>query len=44
LSKKAPFVELCTRNGSFFVNKRTSDETEQLIEELKLRIGGKFVN
>ena len=44
LSKKTPFVELCTRNGSFFVNKRTPDETEQLIEELKFRIGEKFVN
>ena len=44
MSKKAPFVELCTQNGSFFINLRTPDETEQLIEELKLRIGEKFVN
>ena len=43
-NKKAPFVELYTQKGRFFVNQRIPNETEQLIEELKLRIGEKFVN
>ena len=43
LNKKAPFVELCTQNGSFFINRRTPDETEQLIEELKKRMGNRIV-
>ena len=44
LSKKAPYIELYTQKGRFFVNRKTVAETEQLIEELKLRIGEKFVN
>ena len=44
LSKKAPFVELCTQNGRLFVSRKTAEETEQLIKELKLKMGEKFVN
>ena len=44
MSKKAPFLALYTKNGCYFVNRSSAGETEQLIEELKLKIGEKFVN
>ena len=44
LNKKAPFLELYTQDGRCFVNRKTPNETEQLIEELKLKIGAKIIN
>ena len=44
VNKKAPFLELYTQDGRCFVNRKTAEETEQLIEKLKLKIGEKFVN
>lgn len=44
LNKKAPFLELYTQDGRCFVNRKTAAETEQLIEELKLKMGDKIIN
>lgn len=44
VNKKAPFLELYTQDGRCFVNRKTAEETEQLIEKIKLKIGEKFVN
>ena len=44
LNKKAPFLELYTQDGRYFVNRKTAAETEQLIEELKDKIGDKMKN
>ena len=44
LSKKAPYIELYTQKGRFFVNGFSTEETEQLIEELRDKVGEKFVN
>jgi hypothetical protein len=44
LGKKAPYLEMYTYFGLIYVNQKTAEETEQLIEELKLKIGEKFVN
>ena len=42
LGKGAPYLMLYTRNGLIFVNRKTAAETEQLIEELKDKIGDKL--
>lgn len=42
LNKKAPFLEIYTQEGRYFVNRKTAAETEQLIEELKDKIGDKM--
>ena len=44
LGKEAPYLEMYTNSNHIFVNRRTSAETEQLIEELRNIIGDKFVN
>ena len=44
LSKEAPFLALYTHTGLIFVNRKTSAETEQLIEELSDKIGEKLKN
>lgn len=44
LNKKAPFLELYTQEGRYFVNRKTAAETEQLIEELRDKIGDKMKN
>ena len=44
LNKKAPFLELYTQEGRIFVNRKTAAETEQLIEELRDKIGDKMKN
>lgn len=44
LSKKAPFLAVYTQTGLIFVNRKTAAETEQLIEELKPKIGEKLKN
>jgi hypothetical protein len=38
LGKEAPYLKLYTRNGLIIVNRKTAEETEQLIEELKDKI------
>jgi hypothetical protein len=38
LGKEAPYLKLYTRNGLILVNRKTAEETEQLIEELKDKI------
>ena len=42
LNKKAPYLELYTQDGRFVVNRSTTEETEQLIEELRDKIGDKM--
>ena len=42
LNKKAPFLEIYTQEGRYFVNRKTAAETEQLIEELREKIGDKM--
>ena len=44
LNKKAPYLELYTQEGRFFVNRKSAVETEQLIEELRDKIGDKMKN
>lgn len=44
LGKKAPYLEMYMDFGRVYVNRRTSTETEQLIEELRNKVGDKFVN
>ena len=44
LGKEAPYLEMYTNFGHFYVNRRTAAETEQLIEELRDKIGEKFVD
>ena len=43
LSKEAPYLEMYTNSGLILVNRKTAEETEQLIEELKEKIGNKIV-
>lgn len=43
LGKQPPFLKMYTRGGLVFVNRKTTAETEQLIEELKSKVGEKFV-
>ena len=42
LNKKAPVLELYTQKGRYFNNRKTAAETEQLIEELRDKIGDKM--
>jgi hypothetical protein len=42
LNKKAPVLELYTQKGRYFINRKTAVETEQLIEELRDKIGDKM--
>lgn len=44
LSKKAPYLEMYTCFGCIYINRKTAAETEQLIEELRDKIGDKIVN
>jgi len=44
LGKKAPYLEMYTNFGLILVNRKTPEETGQLIEELKEKIGNKMVN
>lgn len=43
LGKQPPFLKMYTHDGLVFVNRKTTAETEQLIEELKSKVGEKFV-
>jgi len=43
LGKQPPFLKMYTHGGLVFVNRKTTAESEQLIEELKSRVGEKFV-
>ena len=43
LGKQPPYLKMYTNGGLVFVNRKTTAETEQLIEELKPKIGEKFV-
>ena len=43
LGKQPPYLKMYTHGGLVFVNRKTTAETEQLIEELKSRVGEKFV-
>ena len=42
LGKKAPYLEMYTCFGRIYVNRKTATETEQLIEELRDKIGDKM--
>ena len=42
LGKQPPYLKMYTHGGLVFVNRKTTAETEQLIEELKPKIGEKF--
>lgn len=44
LGKEAPYLKLYTHSGLVLVNCKTAAETEQLIEELKPKIGEKLKN
>ena len=44
LGKEAPYLKLYTRNGLILVNRKTAEETEKLIMELKPMIGEKMKN
>lgn len=44
LVNEAPYLEMYTNFGRMYVNRKTSTETEQLIEELRDKIGDKIVN
>jgi hypothetical protein len=44
LDKKAPYLKMYTKFGLILVNRKTPEETGQLIEELKEKIGNKMVN
>jgi len=43
LGKQPPYLKMYTNGGLVFVNRKTTAETEQLIEELKPKIGEKFI-
>ena len=43
LGKQPPYLKMYTHGGLVFVNRKTTAETEQLIEELKPKIGEKFI-
>lgn len=43
LGKQPPYLKMFTHGGLVFVNRKTTAETEQLIEELKPKIGEKFI-
>lgn len=43
LGKQPPYLKMYTHGGLVFVNRKTTAETEQLIEELKSKVGEKFV-
>lgn len=44
LGKRAPYLKMYTCFGRIYINRRTAAETEQLIEELKPKIGEKLKN
>ena len=44
LGKDAPYLKLYTHNGLIFVNCKTTEGTEELIEELRGKIGDKMKN
>ena len=44
LRKKGPYLMMYTDSGLILVNRKTPAETEQLIEELKDKIGEKIIN
>jgi hypothetical protein len=44
LGKEAPYLKLYTHSGLILVNRKTAAETEQLIDELRNKVGDKFVN
>ena len=44
LGKEAPYLKMYTHSGLILVNRKTAAETEQLIEELRDKIGDKIVN
>ena len=44
LGKDAPYLKLYTHNGLILVNRKTAEETEKLIMELKPMIGEKMKN
>ena len=44
LGKEAPYLKLYTHNGLILVNRKTAEETEKLIMELKPMIGEKMKN
>lgn len=43
LGKQPPYLKMYTNGGLVFVNRKTTAETEHLIEELKSKVGEKFV-
>ena len=43
LGKQPPYLKMYTNDGLVFVNRKTATETEQLIEELKSKVGEKFI-
>ncbi len=43
LGKQPPYLKMYTHGGLVFVNRKTTAETEQLIEELKSKVGEKFI-
>lgn len=43
LGKQPPYLKMYTHGCLVFVNRKTTAETEQLIEELKPKIGEKFI-
>ena len=43
LGKQPPYLKMYTHGGLVFVNRKTTAETEQLIVELKPKIGEKFI-
>ena len=43
LGKQPPYLKMYTNGGLVCVNRKTTAETEQLIEELKSNVGEKFV-
>lgn len=44
LGKEAPYLEMYIYRDHLFVNRKTAAETEQLIEELRDKIGDRIVN
>ena len=43
LGKQPPYLKMYTNGGLVFVNRKTTAESEQLIEELKSKVGEKFI-
>lgn len=44
LGKEAPYLKMYTHSGLILVNRKTAAETEQLIEELRDKIGDKIID